>query len=65
MRSPTVPAAIALVSLNIAARLASVEAFAPLDTSMAWRSHGRDNADMIGQLTKHNVIKDPRVADAM
>lgn len=63
MRSPNVPAALAL--LNIAARFASVEAFAPLDTSMSWRSHGRDNADMIGQLTKHNVIKDPRVADAM
>lgn len=33
--------------------------------SMAWRSHGKNNAELIQNLKKNGIIKDPRVEKAM
>ena len=33
--------------------------------SMAWRSHGKSNAELIQNLKKNGIIKDPRVEKAM
>ncbi|XP_057303865.1 protein-L-isoaspartate(D-aspartate) O-methyltransferase-like [Hydractinia symbiolongicarpus] len=40
-------------------------AFCVFIRTMAWRSHGRDNNDLINQLRKYDVLTSKRVEDAM
>ncbi|CAG0903330.1 unnamed protein product, partial [Darwinula stevensoni] len=32
---------------------------------MAWRSHGKDNADMVAKLQSNGIIRDERIVKAM
>lgn len=34
-------------------------------SGMEWRSHGKDNDDLISQLKRNKIIKSPRVEEAM
>ncbi|GBG60989.1 hypothetical protein CBR_g18585 [Chara braunii] len=37
----------------------------PLELMMAWRSHGKDNQDLVDHLLKNRILHTPRVAEAM